>query len=220
MRKPEFPATLPADARFDELRPNLPANAPPAPHDNAPDPDTPTPIPFTPVPRQRARRHGWSEERQRAFIAALGRCGSVSAAAKHVGMTPRSAYRLLDAPGADGFAKAWDAAVDEGIERLRSGALERALHGGFVPIYRRGELVRVEHRHNDRLAIAMLSGRPTDVETYRRTAVSRFEHRRDLAELDAARDERRDAHAEVDRDFEARVAALVDRIHQPRIRTL
>lgn len=220
MRKPEFPATLPADARFDELRPTLPANAPPAPHDNAPDPDTPTPIPFTPVPRQRTRRHGWSEERQRAFIVALARCGSVSAAAKHVGMTPRSAYRLLDAPGADGFAKAWDAAVDEGIERLRGGALERALHGGFVPIYRRGKLVRVEHRHNDRLAIAMLSGRPTEVETYRRTALSRIEHRRDLAELDAAREARHRRHAEAEQDFQDEVDAIVERLWTPGIRPL
>lgn len=35
-------------------------------------------IPFAPVPRPRARRRGWSEGRQRAFIFALSRCGSVA----------------------------------------------------------------------------------------------------------------------------------------------
>ena len=212
MRKPKFPATLPDDASFDELKPKLtaPANAL-----RAPDPDLPTPLRFTPVPRLRTRRHGWGEERQRAFIVALARCGSVSAAARHVGMTARSAYRLLDAPGADSFAQAWDAAVDEGMERLRSSAFERAMHGGFVPIYRRGKLVRVEHRHNDRLAIAMLGGRPTDVETYRRTALSRVEHRSDLAELDAARADRHCRHDEADRAFEQQVDALVDRLRTP-----
>ena len=194
MRRPSFPATLPAAAFA------------------APEADIPVPIPFTPVPRRRARRHGWTEERQRAFIAALARCGSVSAAARDVGMTPRSAYRLLDAPGADEFAKAWDAAVDEGMARLRVGALDRALHGGFVPVYRRGKLVRVEHRHNDRLAIAMLAGRPTEIEAYRRTALSRVEHRRDLAELDAARAERHHRHDEADRAYQDKFDALLDRI--------
>ena len=51
-------------------------------------------IAFTPVPRQRKRRAGWSPERQRLFLFALSRCGSVARAARSVGMTPRSAYRL------------------------------------------------------------------------------------------------------------------------------
>ena len=46
---------------------------------------------FTPVPRERARRDGWTETRQRAFIAALDQLGSVAHAARVVGMTKRSA---------------------------------------------------------------------------------------------------------------------------------
>ncbi|MBA3241046.1 MAG: hypothetical protein H0T60_07435, partial [Acidobacteria bacterium] len=34
-------------------------------------------IQFTPVPRLRIRRNGWTEHRQRVFIAALAGCGSV-----------------------------------------------------------------------------------------------------------------------------------------------
>jgi hypothetical protein len=137
-------------------------------------------IPFTPVPRQRRRRNGWSEARQRGFIAALAECGSVTRAARAVGMSPRSAYRLLDADGADDFARAWDAALDTGIERVRASALERSLHGSPVAIIRRGRLLGVETRFNDRLAIALLGGRDSSIAAYRRTAVSRREHRQDL----------------------------------------
>ena len=116
-------------------------------------------IAFDPVPRRRARKRGWSEERQRAFIFALSRCGSVATAARAVGMSPRSAYALVMAEGADSFAAAWDTAIDQGIERMRSDAFSRALGGAFVPVYRRGKIVRVEHRQCDALAIALLSGR-------------------------------------------------------------
>ena len=61
-------------------------------------------IPFDPVPR--LRRNGWSEAAQRDFIAALSLTGSVRAAAEVVGLSPRSAYRLVAAPGADDFARA------------------------------------------------------------------------------------------------------------------
>jgi hypothetical protein len=125
-------------------------------------------IAFTPVPRQRKRRTGWSPERQSLFIFALSRCGSVARAARSVGMSARSAYQLLDAPGGEDFARAWDEAIDLGIERVRADALESALGGVFVPVFRKGRLVRVEHRRSERLAIALLSGRDRGVDAYRR----------------------------------------------------
>ena len=144
-------------------------------------------IPFTPVPRLRARRRGWSEERQRLFIFALSRCGSVARAARSVGMTARSAYDLLDAPGGEDFARAWDRAIAEGIERVRADALQRALGGAFVPVFRKGRLVRVEHRRSDALAIALLSGRDRGVDAYRRLAVDRRRYREDMRALDSVR---------------------------------
>ncbi|ANY19122.1 hypothetical protein A6F68_00589 [Tsuneonella dongtanensis] len=62
---------------------------------------------FRPV-AVRARNDGWSEVRQCAFLAQLYFTGSVSAAAKAVGMSRASAYRLRARPGAEGFAFAWD----------------------------------------------------------------------------------------------------------------
>jgi hypothetical protein len=184
-------------------------------------------IPFTPVPRQRARRRGWSEERQRAFIFALSRCGSVALAARAVGMTPRSAYLLLDAPAADSFAKAWDKAIDQGIERVRSDALQRALGGMFVPVFRRGKLVRVEHRRSDALAIALLNGKDKCIEDYRRNSASRrHKLRQDFAELDRQRAEEQRRKDQVWAEHQAILDQLeVERLlkpgrAEPRIRRL
>lgn len=207
MRKPKFSETLPAGSVPDDPGGDL------------------VEIPFTPVPRLRRRRNGWTEPRQRGFIAALARCGSVAGAARAVGMTARSAYRLLDAEGADDFARAWDQAIDEGFARLQMRSLERSLNGDWVPIYRQGKLWRVEHRHCDRLAIALLSSGTNDMDGYRIGAASRRRKlRQDFAELDrqqaagkAAREESRRAYwEEIDRIMEAAARRRPD----PRIRAL
>lgn len=201
MKRPTFPDTLPADA-FAPLA----AEADEAAEECA--------IDFVPVPRLRARRSGWTEARQRGFIAALARCGSVSAAARHVGMTPRTAYKLLDCPGAESFAAAWDAAIDQGFARVETDALDRALNGSFVPIYRRGKLTKVEHRRNDRLAIALLSGKDKNIDGYRASALSRCEHRADLRELDHLRDERAERLARLEEEYRASVERLVNSIQE------
>jgi hypothetical protein len=89
--------------------------------------DTP---PFEPVPG-RARRDGWTPQRQSAFIAALAESGRVAVAARAVGMTRESAYRLRARAGAEGFVAAWDAAVarhSRGPTPLDS-LWHRAVHG-------------------------------------------------------------------------------------------
>lgn len=135
------------------------------------------PIDFTPVARLRKRRNGWTPEAQRAFIDALAQCGCVARAARSVGMTPRSAYRLLESQGAESFAEAWDQAIARGVESLRWNALDRALHGAWVPVVRRGRIVSFEHRRSDRLAIALLSGRNASVADNRERAASRRKYR-------------------------------------------
>ena len=169
-------------------------------------------IAFDPVPRRRARRNGWSEERQRLFVFALSRCGSIARAARSVGMTPRSAYHLMDADGADSFVKACDEAITEGLERVRAGALERALGGAFVPVFRRGKLVRVEHRRCDRLAIALLAGKDRSVDDYRRNHLSRRQYRQDMKDLDARRAEQQREAEEV----WAKHQAVLDQIEEDR----
>lgn len=195
MTPPTFPDALPADA-LDRAHGDMPV------------------IPFDPVPRLRQRRKGWDEARQRAFIAALSRCASVAAAAREVGMTARSAYRLADAPGADSFVMAWDAAIELGMAAMRFHGLDRCLNGDFVPVYRRGKLVQVEHRHNNRLAIAILGGREATADDLRRTALMRREHRLDLAALDKAREENKRIKDEADAALRAEIDRLIDGIHE------
>lgn len=194
------------------LKSHFPANLRELERRSSSTPDEQLEIAFEPVPRLLRRRGGWSEERQRAFIAALARCGSVSAAARSVGKSARGAYKLLDAPGADDFARAWDEAVELGFERLRMDSLDRALRGDLVPVYRRGRLVRVEHRRNDKLAIALLSGRGRAIEDNRRNAVSRRQYREELK----ADDERRAAEQRRRDEIWAQHQVILDRIEAER----
>lgn len=186
-------------------------------------------IAFTPVPRLRKRRNGWTPEAQRAFIAALEQCGSVSHAARSVGMSPRSAYRLLESEGAESFAEAWDQALARGVERLRFDALDRSLNGSWVPVVRRGRVVRHEFRHCNRLAIALLSGRKACVAEQRERAVTRRLHRMKLLarrKHDAEQKSRAAAlaaehQAVLDRIEEERLNPVPDAIARPpRIRSL
>ncbi len=111
---------------------------------------------FTPVP-VKARHDGWTVERQKWFILRLALCGCVSAAARGVGMTRKSAYRLADRPGAGSFRSAWGKALGWGQDRTLDKSLERALVGEVVPIVRVGRVVGERHRFDNRLAMAVLN---------------------------------------------------------------
>ena len=50
----------------------------------------------------------WTPEKQREFLEALARCGSVKAAAAYVGMSREGAYRLRRRPEGCAFDRAWD----------------------------------------------------------------------------------------------------------------
>ena len=57
-----------------------------------------------------ARADGWTVERQRGFVRAVGEGLSTAVAARRVGMSGRSADGLRARDGAKSFAKAWDTA--------------------------------------------------------------------------------------------------------------
>jgi hypothetical protein len=107
----------------------------PAPTSPAATPNVPA---FTPVP-VRARCDGWTEERQRVFIAALARTGCVGRAAAAAGMSRESSYRLRRRKGADSFAAAWDSILAAqprgatGIALVWHRIVRKAVEaGGFV----------------------------------------------------------------------------------------
>jgi len=100
---------------------------------------------FTPVPL-RYRQDGWTPMRQAGFLGGLAETRSVAAAARHVGMTRESAYRLRERFGAESFAAAWDAilAAPRGADSWKStGGLlrHRALYGTLQPVMRGGKHV-------------------------------------------------------------------------------
>jgi hypothetical protein len=111
---------------------------------------------FVAVP-VRARRDGWTKLRQQGFILRLALSGCVTRAAKGVGMTKASAYRLRARPGAESFAAAWDRALGWGRDRTIDVGLEIALLGEEVPVMRDGRCVGIVHRHDNRLALAVLN---------------------------------------------------------------
>lgn len=116
--------------------------------------------PFTPVPIARARHDGWSPERQRRFIDALGRLGCVNAAARALGSSRTSVYKLRSRPGAESFAAAWDAAL--GAARADRFALlfERATVGVLVPRRYRNAFVGTRHFFDNAAGLAALRDPP------------------------------------------------------------
>ena len=130
------------------------------------------PYPFTPVPLQRARHDGWTPERQRRLVTLLAATGVVTAAARGVGVSAQSAYRLRERPGAESFAAAWDAAQQEGHDRAFALALDRAINGYHEPRFYRGRQVGSVHRFDNRMALAAINAgaRPTPPRPPRKAA--------------------------------------------------
>jgi len=130
---------------------------------------------FTPVPRK-YRHDGWTPERQRAFIAALADTGSVSRAAAMVNMAQRNCYTLRRAAGAESFRRAWEAALDFGVARLKDIAFERAVEGYQVPVFVGGKLMGFRRKYNDALLMFCLRHYGQDG-SGRRTTVNYFSTR-------------------------------------------
>lgn len=110
---------------------------------------------FAPVP-VRARRDGWTPARQRGFIHRLALCGCIETAARCVGMSRESAYRLRARDTAGEFAAAWNKAFEWGESNSAERTLERAIYGELQPIFYRGRKVGERLVHHDRLAIAVM----------------------------------------------------------------
>lgn len=100
---------------------------------------SPAPSPAgAPAPRS-IRRDGWTPARQLAFLDALARTRSVTAAARAAGMSRESAHRLRNRRDGALFAAIWDMAVapapaaeGEGhTSRLGDGRLARLLGTHF-----------------------------------------------------------------------------------------
>ena len=110
---------------------------------------------FTPVPT-RARRDGWTPERQEAFLQALAECACVDEACQRVGMGRSAAYALRRRPDAQSFRLAWDSALDYAVRQLADRALSRALNGVARPVFYKGEQIGERRYYDERLAMFIL----------------------------------------------------------------
>lgn len=146
------PGPEPIHRQSQELAPRDPTE------DGAPPPEGYAPADYRWVPvRRRPRLDGWTEEKQRRFIEMLADTGLVSAAAKAVGMSRETAYRLRRSPHGAAFARAWDAARHHAGGALEDLAFERAIEGVEQNVYDEyGEAVCTKRVHNDRLLMFLL----------------------------------------------------------------
>ena len=76
-----------------------------------------------------------------------------------MGKSVEALYKLRARPGAEGFAAAWDAALERGVQRLEDCALERALKGTPTPIVSAGKLLGVWDKPDNTLLKFLLQHR-------------------------------------------------------------
>ena len=151
-----------------------------------PEPEADDPLlAFAPYLHPHPRSNSITPERQRRFIATLAATGIVTQAARESsfclplrymrqrGKGMEALYKLRARPGAQGFAAAWDAALERGMQRLEDCALERALGGTPTPIVSGGKLLGtwdkpdnallrflLQHRLPQRYAAQVVPGHP------------------------------------------------------------
>jgi hypothetical protein len=143
------PASAPLPATARDVGPEDAAHPPPQSYD-------PADYRWVPV-RRRPRYDGWAEEKQRRFIEVLADTGLVNAAAKAVGMTRESAYKLRRATHGPAFSRAWDTARHHAGSFLEDIAFERAIEGVEHNIYNEfGDVVCTRRVYNDRLLMFLL----------------------------------------------------------------
>lgn len=113
-----------------------------------------------PKPNPRPLRHDmWTKAKMAQFLRELAATHNVAAAAKAVGMSRQSAYRMRARLKGEPFDIAWETAFQHGYDALAQAALERALHGVEVPHFHKGELVHISRKFDERLTVFLLAAR-------------------------------------------------------------
>ena len=101
----------------------------------------------------------WNKPRMAAFLRELAACHSVSAAARSVGMSRQSAYRLRARLKGEPFDLGWETAFQHSYDALHQAALERALHGTPVPVFFNGAQIGTRQHFDERLTCFLLAAR-------------------------------------------------------------
>ncbi|MGR3481677.1 hypothetical protein [Salipiger marinus] len=127
----------------------------------APEPAADDPLlGFAPYFHKAPRSNSITPTLQRRFIATLAATGIVTQAAMSIGKSMEALYKLRNKPGAEGFAAAWDAALERGVQRLEDTALARAIQG--TPVWKSdgdGGILTYGTQHNEALVMFFLRNR-------------------------------------------------------------
>ena len=86
--------------------------------------------------------------------------GTVGHAARAVGLSAVSAYKLLKRPGAESFADAWNRAISGGRARMFDQAMERALNGVTTVRVRANGTIETTHGPDLRVMMAVIKSPP------------------------------------------------------------
>lgn len=132
------------------------------------------PFDFIPVPSKSNRHDGWTPERQHEFMIQLAQIGLVGPAARAVGMSAKSAYKLRERDTLGSFRAAWDLARQMGLDHACDHSIEYATNGKATPIFYGGRQVGERRHYPVGLMIAALrllpgygaTGRPLDTDDY------------------------------------------------------
>jgi hypothetical protein len=93
-----------------------------------------------------------------------------------VNIAQTNCYELRRAPGAEGFRRAWDAALDFAVPKLKDIAFQRAIEGELVPVFSGGKLMGFRRKYNDKLLMFCLRHYGQDADG-RRTTINYFSTR-------------------------------------------
>lgn len=91
------------------------------------------------------------------FLVALAEVPVIAHACKAAGVNRVTAWRAREADPE--FAKAWDDAMEEGVDRAEQEAFRRAVVGYEKPVWYKGKPVGTETVHSDALLALILKGR-------------------------------------------------------------
>jgi hypothetical protein len=94
-----------------------------------------------PAPHKAARRsnaeYRWTLPKALAFLEELAECGKVAEAARRVGMSSRSAFRLRGRLAGTPLERGWDLALGQGIAARRQRQAHARWDSGFAQLPRR-----------------------------------------------------------------------------------
>jgi|CXWL01.1.fsa_nt_gi hypothetical protein len=100
---------------------------------------------------------GTDGTKKAVFLDALGRLASISRACQIARIPRRTVYNWRSQD--EGFATAWEKAIELGTDALEDEAVRRAFQGVLKPVYQQGRRVGSIREFSDALLIALLKAR-------------------------------------------------------------